>query len=174
MTKKDKKMCNSLWKELEPQVRNLCRAKLRNYPHEVDDIISQTFLTLCQKIDTDGFPIKPKAWIYGTCHNIICKKYNEIYNKQCIYIEDMEKELPLEEDVINTKIEELYNQQLQEKLHSFLTESEYQFVSYFYFQHLNVKETASILNITESAVRQRNYRICIKLKKILKNFDFFS
>mgnify|MGYP004591552105 CR=1 FL=1 len=86
MTKKDKKMCNSLWKELEPQVRNLCRAKLRNYPHEVDDIISQTFLTLCQKIDTDGFPIKPKAWIYGTYHNIICKKYNEIYNKQCIFI----------------------------------------------------------------------------------------
>lgn len=174
MNKKDKKMCDKLWQELEPQVRNLCRAKLRSYPHEVDDIISQTFLALCQKINTDGFPIKPKAWIYGTCRNIILKKYTEIYNQNHISIENMEKELPLEEDAISTKIEEIYNQQFQEKLHSFLTESEYQFVSYFYFQHLNVKETALILNITESAVRQRNYRICIKLKKILKNFDFFS
>lgn len=174
MKEEDKKKCDELWKELEQQIRSLCLAKLRYHPHEVDDIIAQAFLALCQRVDTDGFPDNPKAWIYGTCRNLIAKKYNEIYDKRRVCLDNIETELPFKEYLIATKVEEIYTQELKDKLHSFLSDREYQFVSYFYFQQLSVKEIASIFNSNESAVRQQIYRICNKLRKNIKDRDFFS
>ena len=165
--------CEELWNKYEPQLRKICRIKLRSCSDEVDDVISEVFLALCQKTDKDAPPEKPKQWLYGTLNNLINLKYRELYKlkEKQDSLDDMEVELPFEENGIEEKIEEIYNNEIKDKLQAFLSKDEYKIVKYIYFDKLKMKEIAVLLNSTESAVKQKHYRICNKLRKAAKNFE---
>lgn len=166
----ESEICKKLWIEYEHQLRKVCRAKLKSCPDEVDDVISEVFLALCEKISKDGVPEKPKGWIYGTLNNIINLKYRDIYK-----IREKEKslydeyELPFDIDVIDEKIDEIYNDEIKDKLKELLTEDEYQIIHSIHFDRMKLKEVAELHNSTESAIKQKHYRICNKLRKIIKN-----
>lgn len=166
-------ICTELWNEYEPQLRKICRVKLRSCPDEIDDVISEVFLALCQKTDKDGLPEKPKPWLYGTLNNIINLKYREVYKikEKQESIENKDFELPFEENGIEEKIDEIYNNEIKDKLKSFLSEDEYQIINYIYFKKLKMKEIAALLGSTESAIKQKHYRICNKLRKAAKEFE---
>ncbi len=173
MNTTENKICEVLWNEYEPQLRKICRIKLRSCQDEVDDVISEVFLALCQKTDKDGPPEKPKQWLYGTLNNLINLKYREIYklkDKQHS-LDNTEFELPFEENGIEEKIEDIYNNEIKDRLQSFLSKDEYQILNYIYFDKLRMKEIAVLINSTESAVKQKHYRICNKLRKAAKKFE---
>lgn len=44
-------------------------------------------------------------------------------------------------------------------------------IKYIYFDRLKMKEIADIIGSTESAVKQKHYRICNKLRKSAKEFE---
>lgn len=61
-----REICENLWNEYEPQLRKICRVKLRSCPDEVDDVMSEVSLALCKQIEKFGKPEKPKQWLYAT------------------------------------------------------------------------------------------------------------
>ena len=69
-----REICENLWNEYEPQLRKICRVKLRSCPDEVDDVMSEVSLALCKQIEKFGKPEKPKQWLYATFNNIIINK----------------------------------------------------------------------------------------------------
>lgn len=168
-----REICENLWNEYEPQLRKICRVKLRSCPDEVDDVMSEVSLALCKQIETFGKPEKPKQWLYATFNNIINLKYREIYKQKEKQenIENKDFELPFEQNGIEEKIEEIYNNEIRDKLSTFLSNDECIIIKYIYFDRLKMKEIADIIGSTESAVKQKHYRICNKLRKSAKEFE---
>lgn len=168
-----REICENLWNEYEPQLRKICRVKLRSCPDEVDDVMSEVSLALCKQIKKYGEPNKPKQWLYATLNNIINLKYRELYKfkEKQESLENNDFELPFEENGIESKIEEIYNNEIRDKLSTFLSNDEYIIIKYIYFDRLKMKEIADIIGSTESAVKQKHYRICNKLRKLAKKFE---
>ena len=165
-----REICENLWNEYEPQLRKICRVKLRSCPDEVDDVMSEVSLALCKQIEKFGKPEKPKQWLYATFNNI---KNREIYKQKEKQenIENKDFELPFEQNGIEEKIEEIYNNEIRDKLSTFLSNDECIIIKYIYFDRLKMKEIADIIGSTESAVKQKHYRICNKLRKSAKEFE---
>ena len=143
MTEMENKMCTDLWVEFEPDIRKICISRLKGNTQEVDDIIAETYLSLCRHIVKDGPLYHPRAWLYKTANNIINKKYKEKYkqNEICLEIEK-------------------------------LSEKEKIIIKYSYFDKHKTREIAELLNSTEAAVKQKRYRIVNRLRKILRSKKF--
>ena len=173
MKNTNKEQCERLWREYEPQIRKICRVKLYKYQNEVDDTVSDVFLALCKKIEKSGVPENPKPWLYAVLNNIINQRLRDIYRQsECETEFDFENVcLPFEKCEIEEKIESVYNEEIQGKLKTILSEDEYQIIKYIYFNRLKLKEIAVLTGSTESAVKQKHYRMCNKLRKIIKNHD---
>lgn len=163
--------CIRLWVENEPRIRKLCEIKLNSCPDEIDDVISELFLSFFKKVTDDGVPEKPKGWLYAALNNIINMKYREIYKlrEREKSLSDEEYELSLNVDVIGEKIDEIYDGEIKDKLMELLSEDEYQIIHAVHFDGMKMTEYARLHNTTESAIRQKHYRICRKLRKILVN-----
>lgn len=166
----DDEICTKLWNENVCRIRKICQIKLRSYPDEIEDVLSEVFLAFCEKTSKNGIPEKPTAWLYGTLNNLINLKYREIYKFKSnnANLLDKEYELPFQEDVIEEKIDEIYKNEIINKLKQLLTSDEYQLIQYIYFDKRKMREIAKILNTSEAAVKQKHYRICNKLRKIAK------
>lgn len=167
----ENEVCIRLWIENEPRIRKLCELKLNSCPDEIDDVISELFLSFFKKMSEDGVPEKPKGWLYGALNNIINMKYREIYRlrEREKRLSDEEFELSFEVDVIGEKIDEIYDDEMKDKLKELLSEDEYQIISAVHFDGMKMTEYARLHNMTEAAVRQKHYRICRKLRKTLVN-----
>lgn len=168
-------MCEQLWLEYEPQIRNVCTAKMQSCPHEIDDVISDVFTALCEQIDNNGIPEKPKAWLYGTLNNKIKLKFRDVYKVKDkeTSLSAQEYRVPYENDLIEKTVEEVYENQIKDKLQDLLTEDEYKVIHAIHFEKLKMKEVAQIFGTTESAIKQKHYRICNKLRRIIKNSKNF-
>ena len=164
-----------LWIEFEPQLRKVATARLHNYPHEIDDVISDVFVALCEKIQKDGIPEKLKGWIYGVLNNKINLKFREIYQikEKETDLLDAEITIPITNNDIEEKIDEIYNNEIKDKLRELLNEKEYEIIYLLHFKKLKIKEVAKMLNSTEAAIKQKHYRICRKLRKIIGNSKKF-
>lgn len=171
----ENEICIRLWIENEPRIRKLCELKLNSMPDEIDDVISELFLSFFKKMSEDGIPEKPKGWLYGTLNNIINMKYREIYRlrEREKRLSDEEFELSFEVDVIGEKIDEIYDNEIRDKLKELLTEDEYQIIHSVHFDGMKMTEYAKLHNSTESAIRQKHYRICRKLRKMLAESRVF-
>lgn len=171
MNKLENDICQNIWIEYEPQLRKVATAKLYSHPDEIDDVISDVFVALCEKVQKDGVPEKLKGWIYGTLNNIINLKFRELYRikekESCLL--NIEVEIPVTNDVIEEKIDEIYNDEIKNRLKELLNENEYEIIYLLHFKKLKMKEVARLLNSTETAIKQKHYRICKKLRKIIDN-----
>ena len=173
MNENQRKICTEIWQEYESQLRKICKIKLQSHPNEIDDVMSEVSLALCKQIEKFGKPEKPKQWLYATFNNIINLKYREIYKQKEKQenIENKDFELPFEQNGIEEKIEEIYNNEIRDKLSTFLSNDECIIIKYIFFDRLKMKEIADIIGSTESAVKQKHYRICNKLRKSAKEFE---
>lgn len=176
MNEKERQICEDLWKECEPICRSICKSKFQSHPSEINDVISELFLALCQKMDSGEYPNEPKKWIYGTLNNLIKKKFVNLYKDQehCISTHDDTLTMPLVgPNHIEKLFQKLSNRELKKELENFLSNDEYRLIELIYFEKLKLKQIAKIYHTTESAIKQKHYRICRKLKKNQKNFKNF-
>lgn len=171
MNESESCICKELWIEYEPQLRKVATAKLHNYPDEIDTVISDVFAALCEKIHKDGVPKKLKGWLYGTLNNIINLKFRKLYRikENETSLLDTEISIAITNDEIEEKINELYNNEIKNKLKEILNEDEYEIMYLLHFRKLKMREVAEMLNSTETAIKQKHYRICKKLRKIIGN-----
>lgn len=166
----DMELSKVLWEEYEPNLRRICTYKLSSYPDEVDDVIGETYLALCNAIDK-GIEIQnPKAWLYGTLNNQIKLKYSEIDRKKKIYIrlESVEHELFYNVDFEKDELSEEIIETLKDDIFDELIEAERTLLVLIYKKKIKLKDVAKILNTSEAAVKQKHYRLKRKIKKLAK------
>lgn len=174
MTVDETKICNEIWDMYKSRLQRVCMIKLNNYPDEVDDVISDVFLALCEQIEKRGIPEHPKAWLYATFKNILNTKYREIYKAREKYVSilDNEYNLPYAGEISGKDmLDRIYGNELDQLLKDELKESEYRLLQYIYYDKLKMAEIAVLENSTEAAIKQRHYRLCNKLRWLAKNFE---
>jgi RNA polymerase sigma-70 factor (ECF subfamily) len=166
----DMELSKVLWEKYEPSLRRLCNYKLSSYPDEIDDVIGETYLALCNSINKGTEIQNPKAWLYGILNNQIKLKYSEIDRKKKTYIrlESVEHELfynvsfdeeTLSEDIIENLKDDIFDE---------LIDAERTLLILIYDKKIKLKDVARILNTTEAAVKQKHYRLKRKIKKLAK------
>lgn len=167
---KDMELSKVLWEECEPNLRRICSHKLSGYPNEIDDVIAETYLALCNTIDK-GIEIQnPKAWLYGTLNNQIKLKYSEIDRKKKIYIrlENVEHELFYNVNFDEKELSQETIEKIKDDVFDELTDTENTLLILIYDRKIKLKEVAEILNTTEVAIKQKHYRLKRKIKNIAK------
>lgn len=169
VTEAENKICAELWAEYEPSLRNVCKAKMHGCENDVDDIIGDVYLALCNHVAKEGLPTYQKSWLYGTLKNLINVKFREKYRdeRHMANFSIDEIELPYKHDFVsdvedNNSINELNS------IIGTLNKDEQVLIYSTYFDKKKMKEIAKELGSTESAVKQRRYRLCNKLRKLLE------
>ena len=168
VTEAENKKCAELWAEYESDLRNICKAKMHGYEAEIDDIIAEVYLALCNHTSKEGPPIYEKAWLYGTLKNLINQNFRDKYKKE----ENMagfsidQIDLPYQHDFVNDIVDNSAIEKLNTAI-SELDKKEQTVIKSVYFDDKRMKEIALKLGTTESAVKQKRYRICNKLRRIL-------
>lgn len=174
MTVDETKICNEIWNKYKSRLQKTCTIKLNNYPDEVDDVISEVFLALCEQIEKRGVPKNPKAWLYSTFSNVLNSKYREIYKAKEKHVSLLENERTLPyAHIMHSRdiLGKIYGDELKDFLKSELNENEYRLVQYVYYDKLKMAEIAVLENTTEAAIKQRHYRLCNKLRWLAKKLE---
>lgn len=171
----ENQLCEQIWTMYEPKIRRICEYKLSSCPDEVDEVVSQTFLALCTKLSEDTID-NPKAWLYATASNLIKMTYdtqnknkknlisldtgitdtNEHHN--LIYSRDfLDKRLSNDQiDILKSQVEADLDYQERILLH------------YIHDEQMKYREIAKVMNSTETAIKQRAYRLRGRVKEIAK------
>lgn len=168
----EEKQIADIWTENKPNLERLCNIKLQSHPDEIEDILSDVFLAFLQKVEKDGFPNEPKAWLYATTNNIIKSFYRQFYrNEESIaQIALLKAELPYTEDVFNIISKTEDTSELRRILDSKLKDDEKIMIEFHVKNGLKYKQVAALLGISENAAKQKYYRIWNKIRKITKDF----
>lgn len=162
-------LCEVLWKEYEPYLRKICNFRLSDYPDEAEDVIGEAYLALCDVLNSGQELKNPKAWLYGTVNNYIKIKYIEIdRNKHCVNLDNVNYKLCYDVDFDSARIDEDALDKIKDDILESLDEEDRAILSLYYEEHHHFKEIARILNSTESAVKQRHYRMKRKVKELIK------
>lgn len=172
MDLKGQKLCAELWQTYESQLHRLCRYQMKKYPDDADDVVSEVYLALCKKVADSGPPEHPKAWLYGTLNNLMAAKFKQIYKaaERQVSMEDMEQELPFDDDFEEIVHDRVVLSNLKKRLEQELNDSEKQLLEYIYTKEKSLREIAELTGSTTAAVKQKHYRLVKKIKKISKNF----
>lgn len=163
-------LCEKLWNECEPTIRKLCNYKLSSYQSEVDDVVGEVYLALCDAVK-NGCEIKnPKAWLFSTASNCIKIKYTELNSrkKKHIQLDSVEHQLFYDIDFENLIINDDVLELVKESIYNELLPSEKTLLILIYTKKLKLKEIANILNTTEPAIKQSHYRLKRKVKQLIK------
>ena len=84
------------------------------------------------------------------------------------YIDDvMQIDLPYENDFSDLYVERAFLDEFKKTLENELSKDDKEFIYYIYEKRLKMKEIAYILDSTESAVKQRHYRLINKIRKMV-------
>lgn len=167
------RLCTELWDKHKERIHQFCSIKLRSCPSEVDDVVSEVFLALCKKVSESGPPEKPKEWLYGTFGNLLNKTYRNIYSlrENETAFSDNDFELPHMKDDIKSKEDEMYIAELFKKFGDRLSVNERELMELVIYKQLKHKEIALMQNSTETAIKQKYYRVISKLRKIREKLE---
>lgn len=168
-------LCKALWLENEPKLRKLCAFKLNSHPDEVEDILAEAALIFWTAIINGKTIQYPNSWLYATVNNLIKKKYTELNAEKNRKVDFTERNIQLYSLSVGYDFESIrLTDELIEKfsmeIDSFLSPEEIQLYKYVYDDNLKMKEIADLLSSTESAVKQKNYRLHRKVKKLVKDY----
>lgn len=169
----EQRICAELWAEHESLIQGLCVFKLQSCPVEIEDVVADVCLALCEKVSKSGPPEKPKEWLIGVFYNLLNSKYKEIYaqrENETSY-SDEEFDLPFCDDSFRKKDNELLVADLLYKAKGKLKNDDYALLDYTFNKCFKAKEIAADINKSEDAVKQKRYRIYQKLRKIYKSMD---
>lgn len=135
---------------------------------DIEEIVSESFFVLWKNYKKMNLSDNIGNYLCGVSRNILLKKLrnNKVFNKN-VNIEDYQNVLDCKKDV-----EDMFYEQEKigfiENIVLNLDEESKEIFILFYYEQRKVKEISKILNISESKVKTKLYRIRKKLKKELK------
>ncbi len=133
-------------------------------PEEIEEILSDVFLTLWKNRKILQKDVNVKSYLVGITKNLIKKRYR-YYNIEYMMesIEDLEDKIEAKFDFSNL-IENREKSKIIEESLSEMKYQERQIFDMFYYQNKRINDIARILNISVTKVKVTLYR----LRKILK------
>lgn len=166
------KQRDEIWLENEEFLRRICNQKLSSCPQEIDDVLHDTYIALCDAFD-DGRVIRNhRKWLIGTLMHKINKKYTEINNnkKKLVSMTDCETRLSYTMDMDSVRVSDELTEEMANEIISSLSEKEQTLYHLIHDEHLKHKQIATMLGIRPGTVRERAYRLRHKITKIAENY----
>lgn len=164
-------ICRQLWDEHEQNIRKLCEFKFSGNPIEVDEIVSDTYLILCDTIKSNVNISNPRAWLYGIVNNIVKCKYRELKKRKekQLFISELSVDLSYNIDLLDAMITDDDIEVLKEEIETELNEKEKELLKLVYEDKLTSKQIAKMKNSTEAAIKQRRFRLISRIKGMVKD-----
>lgn len=154
-----------LWYSYEERLRILCNLRLSSYPHEVDEIISDAYLALCEAVQSKRKIYNPVAWLYGTVYNLIKAKYTQI-NKQKELIrslfdndDEVMYDIPYNEDFLDKFIKDSDYDEILDEINREIPFDDLELIDFVCKQKKHYKDLEEYYNSTDVAIKQRLYRL---------------
>lgn len=132
---------------------------------DVEEIMLDVFLTIWNNQEKLIRDCNMSPYIAGITKNLIRKKYRKL--KVVENIEDYDEKLVSLENLELIFSENEKNRAILEEVNKMKPDDKEIFIAYYYDEK-RVKEISIMLNISESKVKSRLFRIRKKLKKVLK------
>ncbi len=149
-------------------VYHLCLSRLKIH-EDAADVTQEVFLFFQENYNEleDEFI---KAWLYAVADNKIKEQFRAIAKREKELIYGTVFGSQTSTDILYEMEEDnkVTPEELEKKKKSILdslTEKELELFEMFYTKHLEYKELAKVLNVSEGAVRTRVYRLNLKLKE---------
>lgn len=149
-------------------IYQLCHSRLKR-EEDAFDVTQEVFLLFQEKYNEleDDYI---KAWLYKVADNKIKEQFRAIAKREreLIYgtVFDVQKSTDiLYETQEDNKITPEELEERKEGILDSLTEKELELFEMVYTKHMEYKELAKALNVSEGAVRTRVYRLNLKIKE---------
>jgi len=134
--------------------------------HLSEDILSETYLRMVEKIDTYTFYGAPfKAWLYRIAHNLAINALKRA--SRLVGAEALETAAPLVDDPATTIAVHLEVDELRTALGT-LTAEQQQVVMLRFVAEQSTAEVAHALDKTENAIKQLQFRALRSLGRVLE------
>lgn len=168
---------NIIWNEYQEYLKSFCSIKLSSFPDIAEEVLNDTYLAYIDAVKSGRVILYPKAWLYQTANNIIIKKYADLKNQRDnnISIDAVVSEtvvLTYEPDLSDLIITEKEIEDMADEILSEFSEEDRKVLQLFHKDKLSFKEIAKIIGKSEASVKQRNYRVSNKIRKMV--FDKFN
>lgn len=133
---------------------------------DIEEIASDVFLTLWKNQDKLDINKGMASYIAGVTKNLILKKQRDM-KKSNINIDNLENSLCDDTNIHNQTEENEKSRIIIEELMK-MKEEDRNIFTYYYYHSRGMKEISENLNISETKVKSRLFRIRRKLKKELE------
>ncbi|MBQ8504492.1 MAG: sigma-70 family RNA polymerase sigma factor [Clostridia bacterium] len=163
-----------VWSRNEERLQRAAAHRLYGHPHEIEEAISRTKLSLYEKMNDETEIRLPDQYVMGILNNIIKKIYAEIKrNKEkLVSIEEDEKESHVlavgydyEQEIFEKHIDDSAIDAFKEDFLSQLSEKDRMVIKLHYEDNLSYRDIAEKMGVSVLAVKQRSYRVWKKAKK---------
>jgi RNA polymerase sigma-70 factor (ECF subfamily) len=134
--------------------------------HMSEDILSETYLRMIEKIDTYTFYGAPfKAWLYRIAHNLAINAMKRA--QRLVGAEALESAVPPIDDPATTIAAQLEADELRAALAE-LTEEQQQVLTLRFLAEQSTTEVAQAMEKTENAIKQLQFRALRSLGRLLE------
>ncbi|HEX9438417.1 MAG TPA: sigma-70 family RNA polymerase sigma factor [Roseiflexaceae bacterium] len=134
--------------------------------HLSEDVISETYLRMVEKIDTYTFYGAPfKSWLYRIAHNLAINALKRA--PHTVGAEEIERIAPQADDPAATIVARIEAEELRAALAE-LTEEQQQVVLLRFVAGQSNSEVAQALDKTENAIKQMQFRALRSLGRLLE------
>lgn len=168
-------MCRQMWRQHSDELKKMCERKLSSCRDEIDDVIADAFYYLCVNVFEGNIHTNTRSWLFAVTNNLIKKKYTEINKRKQRHISfseaDMEQyDCCSTDDTLffESKVSESIIDSMNIEIIDNLSPAEQQLYKYVYEEDLSLKEIAARMNLTYGAVKERNHRLGLKIKVMVK------
>lgn len=138
---------------------------------DVEEIVVDVIFTVWRNQDKLDIDKKMSSYIAGVTKNLIKKKYRD--KKIVDNIDDYEEQLISLDDIELQFIEKESNNEILEQIEKLKDEDKKIFIKYYY-ERKQIKEISNCMQISETKVKSKLFRIRRKLKKCLKKGGYSS
>lgn len=150
--------------DFTPYIKTVINNMTNNYLtyEDKEEILTDTFFVLWKNQDKDIVYLE--AYLAGIARNLVKEKFKK--NNITYNIDDYENIINYYDniEIFSEKREKINKLKIS---YNELTENEFKIISMFYYSYKSVKDIAKELNISESNVKTKLFRIRKKLKKYL-------
>lgn len=174
-----KEICEQIWEDYYQEMRRHSHSKLRGHYEDAEDVVQTAFKLLWAKMLKDDVPVSPQAWLHKTIGYLVKMQYRQ-YEKEKICIplsSNEETSVSFALDVDDKMANEQLYAELWKIFEEELNDDEKTLIKYSIFEEKGNKETAALLGISETATKQRKYRLMRKTHQMSerkkKELNFF-
>ena len=168
-------LCRTMWLQHSDELKKMCERKLNSCRDEIDDVIADAFYYLCVNVFEGKIHTNTSSWLFVVTNNLIKKKYTEMNKRKqrhiCFDEANIEQYDCYSIDdtlLFEDKVSESIIDSLNIEIIDILNPAEQQLYKYVYKDKLSLREIADKMNLTYGAVKERNHRLSLKIKIMVK------